>query len=181
MNRLAITMVVLAFALGAASQAQTPAQKPTTVPAQDQTFAREAAEGGLAEVELGKLATENAGSADVKQFGQRMITDHSKANDELKAIAQKLSITLPTAVAPKHKALRDKLAKLKGSAFDTEYMREMVKDHEQDVAKFQKEARGGLNTELKAFASKTVPILEEHLSLAKDINAKVGGSKPPKK
>lgn len=184
MKRLEIGAVLLAIALGAsasaAAQATAQAKKQTPATA-DQAFAREAAVGGMAEVELGKLASENAEHADVKQFGERMVADHSKANDELKAIADKQNMTLPTELDAKYKALRDKLAKLKGADFDRACMREMVRDHQQDVAKFRKEAKGGKNADLREWAGKTVTVLEEHLAMAKEINAKVGGAmKKPK-
>src|SRR3954471_2797640 len=102
----------------------------------DAAFAKEAAVGGMAEVELGNLGRERASSADVKQFADRMVTDHSKANDELKQWAQQKSVTLPSELDAKHKATRDRLGKLSGAAFDKAYMHEMLMDHQQDVAAF---------------------------------------------
>lgn len=174
--------LVLALAAGsnAAAQATTGAgeqrAKPGTAKADDSAFAKEAAIGSLAEVELGKLATTNAGSDDVKKFGQRMVTDHGKASDELKQVAQKAQMTLPTELDSKHKATRDRLSKLNGAEFDKAYMSEMVKDHQQDVAAFRRESRTGQNADLKAWATKTLPTLEEHLNMAKETAAKVGAS-----
>jgi len=140
----------------------------------DAAFAKEAAIGGMAEVELGTMAKEKAASNDVKQFGDRMVTDHGKANDELKQWAQQKSVTLPTELDAKHKATRDRLAKLSGAAFDKAYMHEMVMDHQHDVAAFKRESTSGKDTDLKAWAGKTLPTLQEHMKMAQDTAAKVG-------
>jgi putative membrane protein len=132
----------------------------------DNTFIMKAAQGGMAEVELGKLAQANASSDAVKQFGQRMVDDHSKANDELKRIAADKGVTLPSGPDAKSQATKDRLSKLTGKEFDRAYMEDMVKDHREDVAEFKKEANSGKDSEVKGFASKTLPTLEEHLKLA---------------
>jgi putative membrane protein len=134
----------------------------------DTRFAKDAATGGMTEVEMGKLAVKNASSDKVKQFGQRMIDDHSKAADQLKSVAAKDNITLPTELDAKHKAMVDKYAALTGTAFDRAYMKDMVKDHETDVAEFQKEANAGTNYDLKNWAGATLPTLQEHLRIARD-------------
>jgi putative membrane protein len=153
--------------------------------AADKAFATEAAMGGMAEVELGKLAVEKASNADVKQFGQRMVDDHGKANDELKAWASQNNVTLPAELGAKHKATHARLAKLSGDAFDKAYMRDMVADHNKDVAAFQRASKTAKNADLKAWAAKTLPTLQEHQKLSKEINAKVAGGttagKTPKK
>jgi len=136
----------------------------------DKKFAMDAAVGGMAEVELGKLATQKATNPDVKQFGQRMVDDHGKANDELKTVASKESIDLPTSLDSKHQATVDRLSKLSGADFDKAYVREMVKDHDMDVKEFQKEAQNGQNTSVRDFASKTLPTLEEHQKMIHDID-----------
>ena len=140
----------------------------------DQAFAREAATGGLAEVALGNLAKEKASSADVKAFGERMVTDHGKANDELKQWASSNNVTLPGDLDAKSKATQERLSKLSGAAFDKGYMQDMVADHKKDVAAFKKESTSGKNADLKAWAGKTLPTLEEHLKMAQDTAAKVG-------
>jgi putative membrane protein len=136
---------------------------------QDETFLKKAAQGGLAEVSEGQMAASKASDAKVKEFGQRMATDHAKANDELRQIAQKENFTLPTEPSKAEQKSADKLNRLQGAQFDAEYARSMVKDHEEDVALFQKEANSGTNPELKAFAQKTLPTLQEHLRLAKQL------------
>ena len=142
----------------------------------DSKFMHEAAIGGMAEVALGRLAADKASSADVKQFGQRMIDDHSKANDELKTLAQSKNITLPSEIGPEEKALRDRLMKLSGPAFDQAYMKAMVSDHVKDVNEFKLESKSGKDPEVKAWAAKTLPTLEEHLKLARSTNGAVGTS-----
>jgi putative membrane protein len=168
---LALNLVLLAPAAaqtkgsaGASAESMSPA---------DKSFVEEAAAGGLAEVELGQLAREKAQSEEVKKFGQHMIDDHSKANGELKALAAKKGMTVPAELAPKHKALKEKLMKLSGADFDKQYMREMVKDHEKDVAAFQKESTGGKDPDLTTWAKQTLPTLQGHLTMARDTEAKV--------
>jgi putative membrane protein len=132
----------------------------------ESTFVNEAAEGGMMEVQLGKLAQEKAADEKVKQFGKRMEQDHSKANDELKKIASDKGIQLSTDLDKKHKTKIDKLTKLSGADFDKQYMTDMVSDHKEDIKKFQRVADKGKDAELKQFASQTLPTLKEHLQLA---------------
>src|SRR5438876_8321902 len=122
----------------------------------DQAFVMNAAKGGMAEVELGKLAAEKASRDEVKKFAQRMADDHSKANDELKTLAQGKGITLPSAVDAKDKATQDRFAKLSGAAFDRAYMQHMLADHRKDVAAFKTESTSGKDPDVKAWATKTL-------------------------
>lgn len=133
----------------------------------DRKFVMEAAMGGMAEVELGRLAAERGSSDAVKQFGQRMVDDHSRANSELMQLASGKGITLPTALDAKHQALVTRMSRLSGAAFDRAYAREMVKDHQKAVALFQREATRGSDSDLKAFAQTTLPALQEHLRMAR--------------
>jgi putative membrane protein len=144
--------------------------------AADEAWVMKIARGGMAEVELGKLAAEKASSDEVKKFGQRMADDHSKANDELKTLAQSKNITLPSEIGAEEKALRDRLMKLSGPAFDQAYMKAMVSDHVKDVNEFKVESKNGKDPEVKAWAAKTLPTLEEHLKLARSTNGAVGTS-----
>ena len=146
------------------------------IPSGDRKFVTEALKGGMAEVELGKLATEKASNAAVKQFGQRMAADHGKAGEELKKLAQDKGIDPPTTLDSKHQKLRDRLAKLSGAEFDRAYMDEMVKDHRKDVKDFQREADKAKDPDVKSFASKTLPTLQEHLKQAESVHAQVKGS-----
>lgn len=142
----------------------------------DKKFAKEAAEGGLVEVQLGKLATQKASSDAVKQFGQRMVDDHSKANEQLMQVASQESLTLPTALDKKHQAMVDKMSALSGDAFDKAYVKDMLKDHEKDVKEFQKESQDGTDPNIKQFATKTLPVLQSHLESIKQISSKGSGS-----
>jgi len=144
----------------------------TTMPKKvdDKKFVTDAALGGMAEVELGKLATQKASSDGVKQFGQKMVDDHSKANDQLKEIASKESITIPDSLDSKHQSRIEKLSKLSGPDFDKAYIKDQVKDHKKDVSEFKSEAENGSNPNIKQFASTTLPTLQEHLSMAQDLS-----------
>ena len=147
-------------------------KKSSTLGTVDQHFMQKAAEGGLAEVELGKLATEKASSDEVKKFGQRMVDDHGKANDQLKQLASSKGVELPTNLSAKDKATKERLSKLSGEQFDKAYMNDMVKDHTQDVSEFKKESNSAKDPEVKNFASQTLPTLEDHLKQARSIAPK---------
>jgi putative membrane protein len=152
-------------------QAKMPASAKQT---SDQKFVMNAAKGGMAEVELGKLAQDKASSDQVKNFGKRMVDDHGKANDELQTLAKNKNITLPTDLDPKDKALKDRLSKLSGAAFDRAYMSAMLQDHRKDISEFRTESTSGQDADVKAFASKTLPTLEDHLKLAQQTDKAVG-------
>jgi putative membrane protein len=132
--------------------------------------------GGMEEVELGKVAVQKAQNDKVKQFGQRMIDDHTKAGEQLKSIAAKDNIAIPSRLNAKHKAVVDKYSNLSGAEFDRAYMKDMVRDHEKDIADFQKEANGGSNSDLKSWAGSTLPTLQEHLRMAKEANSSLNSS-----
>jgi len=159
-----------------AQKSQAKTQRAASNQASDQKFVMDAAKGGLAEVELGKLAQEKASSEQVKNFGKRMVDDHSKANDELQTLAKNKNITLPSDLDPKDKALKDRLSKLSGPAFDRAYMNAMLQDHRKDVSEFRTESTKGRDADVKAFASKTLPTLEDHLKLAQQTEKAVGTS-----
>lgn len=146
----------------------------------DQKFVKKAALGSLMEVQLGQMAADKAGSEEVKNFGKRMVADHGKANDELKALAKKKNMQIPTELDDKHKEVVGKLGKLSGGEFDKQYMREMVKAHAKDVAKFQKASKSATDPDLKAWATKTLPTLESHqkqaTSIAKKLNVDVSAA-----
>ena len=147
----------------------TQSQRPADATAADKKFVKEAAEGGLAEVELGKLAQEKGSSDSVKQFGERMVQDHSKANDELKKAAAEANISVPDAMPAKDRRLKDKLSKLSGSEFDREYMKAMVSDHKTDLKAFERESQSGRIPQIKEFASNTIPTLQDHLKSAEQV------------
>jgi putative membrane protein len=143
----------------------------------DNTFAAKAAQGNMAEVKLGQLAEGHAQNQDVKNFGQRMVTDHTKALDDLKSVAGTNGITLPNDISSKDQAEYDRLSKLNGTAFDHAYMQDMLTDHRADINEFKHEDEHGTNAALRAYASRTLPTLEEHLRLAESAQAKIKNEK----
>jgi putative membrane protein len=154
------------------------AQKPAHTAVSDTQFAKKAAQGAIAEVQLGQLAQEKGTSDSVKKFGQRMVEDHTKGGDKLKRAAAQENITLPDAISAKDKATYDELSRLSGAAFDRAYARDMVKDHEEDIADFNKEANGGKNAAIKDFATQTLPALQDHLKEAREMRQNVSASNP---
>jgi putative membrane protein len=147
------------------SKSPSPAASTAALSAKDKAFMKEAAKGGRMEVDMGKMAQKQGKNADVKSFGSRMVTDHTKANNQLKSLAKKKGVSLDDA-APKMEKMGD-------ATFDKDYMAAMVKDHEKDVAEFEKEAKDGSDPDVKAWASKTLPTFKKHLELAKAAQAKV--------
>jgi putative membrane protein len=141
----------------------------------DKKFTKEAAIGGLTEVELGKLAQQKASSDAVKQFAQKMVDDHTKANEELKQVATKEGLEVPDAPDKKNQSRIDKLAKLSGPDFDKAYIKDQLKDHKQDIKKFEGESKNGTVPGVKDFATKTLPTLEQHLQMVKGLE-KSGGT-----
>jgi len=135
----------------------------------DSDFAKEAARGGMAEVKLGQLAQEKGSSDAVKEFGRKMVDDHSQANDKLKGVASRGNMNLPEGLSKKDQTTYDKLSKLSGDAFDRAYARDMVKDHQDDIAAFQQEARNGRDAGIRSFASETLPTLQDHLKMAREM------------
>jgi len=157
-----LPLIIAALSLAGVAAAQdTPAGKSSSLSANDKTFMKKAAKGGMMEVAMGKLAEEKGQSDDVKSFGKRMVTDHSKANDELKKIAAQKNVKLP-AKEPTVSWSSDKA-----------YMDMMVKDHEKDLAEFQEEAKSGSDADVKKFAEDTAKVVQEHLDLAKQTQSKL--------
>lgn len=132
----------------------------------DTDFAVDAADAGMLEVQLGQLAVSNASSPQVKQFGQMMVDDHTKANDELKALASELNYSLPASLSDKSMKVYNKLAEKSGTDFDKAYIDQMVDDHKDVLDKFKKEADNGKEARLKQWASEKIPALQHHLELA---------------
>ncbi|MFL6448834.1 MAG: DUF4142 domain-containing protein [Bryobacteraceae bacterium] len=178
-----IPACAIAFSLTAVAFGQTPpsdqhmdhgARKMMKSP--DTAFAIKAAQGGLAEVKLGRLAAEKGASPDVKAFGQQMVDDHGKANEQLKAVAESEGMTLPTDVNAKQQAMYDRLSQLSGAQFDSAYIKGMLMDHQEDIKDFKKEAQSGADEKIKSFASQTLPVIEGHLDKLKTIQPNIAGS-----
>lgn len=142
----------------------------------DRKFVMEAAMGGLTEVQAGQMVAGKSTNADVKAVAQKIVDDHTKANDELKTIASGKGITLPTDLDPKHKAMVDKMSAMSGDQMDHAFLMNMMKDHKKDIALFQKESSNGKDADLKAFATKTLPVLQEHAKHVQEAHSKSMGS-----
>ncbi len=137
---------------------------------EDRDFFDEAAQGGLLEVKLGQLVVKQGASEDVKHFAQRMIDDHTKLNQRLTELGQKEGLSPPAELDKKHQEKLDKLGHLAGTKLDQEYMSDMVSDHEADVKAFEKAAKDAKDAGLKLFAGSSLPLLNEHLTQAKQIH-----------
>ena len=140
----------------------------------DMSFYKKAAEGGLAEVELGKLAQEKSPTQSVKDFGAMMVKDHSAANKKLQTVAASKDIKLPTSPSVGQMGTKTKLEVLSGATFDKSYIKGMVKDHEEDIKEFEKEASSGQDADAKAYAAATLPTLKTHLKKIQEIAAAQG-------
>jgi putative membrane protein len=141
----------------------------------DKDFVKKAAKGNLTEVELGRLAVQKAASPEVRDFGSRMIRDHSKANRELSTLAASKGVDLPKSVSLGEDVSVAHLKMLSGKSFDDAYIKMMVDDHKEDVAAFQKAADGSQDPDVKHFASKTLPTLQSHLNKIEQIQNNFGG------
>ena len=135
----------------------------------DSEFAVSAADAGMMEVQLATLALSNGSSAKVKEFAQKMLEDHKKANDELKALAQKKNISLPAALSEEKQKKFNDMSEKKGEDFDKEYCDQMVKDHKDVVDMFEKARDNAEDPEVKAWASEKLPTLQHHLSMAEQM------------
>ena len=177
-----LSQVALAQNAPSASPSTAPSTKSTAMQAtgsmaaanlsrSDRKFVEEAAQGGMAEVELGKLAQQHAASDQVKQFGSKMAADHQKANEQLKKIAAAKGINLPADMSSSDRREFDKLSKKTGADFDHEYMKEMVSDHKKDVKDFESAAKKADDPDIKSFASSTLPTLQQHLDMAQSTEA----------
>lgn len=143
----------------------------TQLSTEDQNFIQKAAVGGLAEVSLGQQVSPAAKNPDVKNFADKMVTDHGKANDELKQLASNKGITLPSDTDQEHKDAAQKVMSAKN--VDKAYMDQMVKDHDKDVKEFEGASKSAKDADLKAWIDKTLPVLKEHQKMAHDIKSKL--------
>jgi putative membrane protein len=140
------------------------------LPSGDRSFVEKATIGGMTEVQASELARDKASSPSVKDFGTKMIADHTKAGEELGKIAAAKGVTTPGTLDSSHKKDVDKLAEKSGSDFDKAFMKQMVSDHKTVVSLFEKEAKSGKDADLQAFAVKTLPTLRGHLTMAQTVN-----------
>ena len=136
------------------------------------SFLKEAIRGDIAETKIGELAEQKSANADVKSFAQMLVTDHSQAKTDATALAETMKIAIPTKLPLKAQNEYTKLSKLSGPAFDREFVSYMIKDHQEDIAKFQKEAAAN-DGQVSALAQKTLPVLQKHLQTAQSLQTKV--------
>lgn len=184
-----LSLLALGFYLvpPAFSQTQTPTspsgqkQKSATQAGQNQKavspeeFVRMASEGNLAEINLGRMAEKQATNEGIKDFGQRLVKDHTKANEELNKLANRKNFKVAQKMNAKHEKLANQFSKLNGANFDRSFLKDMVKDHEKDISLFEAQAKNGTDPDVKAFAAKTLPTLKEHLKIARNLDKKIGG------
>jgi putative membrane protein len=156
-----VTFIATGLGLGVGWAQSSSESKTSVLSEKDKKFMHKAAKGGMMEVTMGKVAEQNAQSDDVKSFGKRMVTDHSKANDELKSIAAQKNVQLPSK-EPNEKWTSDKA-----------YINMMVSDHEKDLAEFKEEASSGSDPDVKKFADDTAKVIQDHLDLAKETQGKL--------
>lgn len=183
-----ILSFALCLSLGALAGQDTPADKDKAAPktgtrnrviepagsmlhATDEKFVMDAAKGGMMEVQMGQTAQQKGSSQAVKDFGKKMEQDHTQANTELTALAKSKGVSLPSD-AGSEKAAMDKMSNLSGAAFDKAYAKAMVRDHKKDVKEFERGAANAMDSDVKAFAAKTLPTLREHLKMAEELQKK---------
>jgi putative membrane protein len=157
-----------------ATESPSPTASPTAsgqnnLSSSDKKFMTEAAQGGLAEVEFGQIASQRGTSNAVKQYAQRMVQDHTQLNNQLKQLAAEKGVTLPTTIGSKNEQVKQSLTKASSATFERQYMSQMLEDHQKDVSAFETQAQQGQDTDVKAFAAQALPTLQEHLQQARAI------------
>jgi putative membrane protein len=147
----------------------------------DKIFLRKAAEGGMAEVQLGQLAATKSASEDVKSFGQKMVTDHTQLNDQMRPIAESMGVMLPKKLSGKNQAEYDKLNGLSGDEFDKEYLTFMVKDHHADLREFRMEAANASDPTLQSAVAQGARVIREHTSMVESLARSKGIELPARR
>ena len=158
-KKLAIILTALSFGMMAQS---------STTNKEDEKFAMEAAKAGAKEIKLGQIAASKGSTAEVRQLGQMMVDQHTQAAAQLKSLADRKGIKLPTDMDTECKKCCDDISKKSGKDFDKAYTEMMVKDHKKVIAEFKKEKDSGKDADLKSWASTTLPTLEHHLQMSED-------------
>jgi len=170
--------LLLGLALAAGASAQPGASRGAALPDDDRTFMLKAAQEGLAEIELGKLAQRRGASASIRQLGSRMAADHRKFHAVLRSLARRKAVALPSALDREHAARAEQMQGLSGPQFDHGYAGYVVKAHREAVAEFEKAARGARDRDLRALAARRLPALKRHLALARSAAAAAGTKQP---
>jgi len=162
-------------AMGASGATGMTGASGATLNDKDKDFVTTAGKGGKAEVELAQDALAHAQNADVKSFAQKLVDDHTKANDELSQYATAHGVTIPSEMEGKAKEAKERLMKLTGKNFDQAFVKQMVEDHQSTIKAFEDESKNGTDADLKSWVDKTLPTLRDHLKMAQDLEKKVGG------
>ena len=144
---------------------------PNSLSSQDKNFVMQAGQIGMLEVQLGRLAVQRGSSAGVKQYGQEMVEEHTRANQELMQLVMQKGVKLPTEMSTQNKALMDRLSGLSGTSFDSAYKQAMIESHNQAIALFQAQSQQGQDPELKAWATQKLPNLQAHLQMVNQMLA----------
>jgi len=174
-RRIALIFVIGVFIIGYEQMAIDKSEARGHIhPARAAGFMAEAFSGNMVEVQLGQIAQEKAQSQDVKDFGMRMVKDYGSANDELKRIARGMNARFSTTLKPKHKEILDKLSRISSAEFDKQYMRQMVRDHAEDMSAFSKAVQEVKDPDLNGWTKKTLEVIEQHFQQAKTIAKKLG-------
>jgi putative membrane protein len=168
MRAFSIVTTIAAIVLGLVASA--PAQ---TLSDQDREFVRKAASGDLAEIELGRLAMQRATTPSVRAFASQIVNDHSRSHAEFMALMQGRGVAVVPGLDASQQAMRDRLASLPGPDFDRAYLQEMLRDHTQDVAEFERASQILTDPDLQAWAARTLPTLQQHLALARQVNTQI--------
>lgn len=158
---------------GTSATSATTSSAAATLDKKDSEFVTKTAQGGIAEVQISQMAQSKSTNADVKKFADRMVNDHTKANDELKSLATSKGVTLPVDIDDAHRKAADELAKKNGKEYDAAYMKAMVEDHEKVVKAFEAESKDAKDADLKSWVTKTLPTIQDHLKMAKETQKKV--------
>lgn len=175
--RLAAVAVAVALGVAALPARDNPRPDDKEKPFTDADFVTKAASGGMHEVELGKIAQENAANGEVKKFAERLATDHGKANKELMDVAKKANIPFPDKMLDEHVKEIDRFKKLKGSEFDQAFIKHTIEEHKKSVTAFERAGKDARDPGLKAFATKTLPTIKEHLDMAQKLEKTTGGGR----
>jgi putative membrane protein len=162
--------------LAATAFAQSANSNQANLNQQDREFANMAAQANQGEIEMGTLAQQKASNDAVKQFAKTIVDDHNNAGQQLKSWASQSNFTLSTGLTPEDSSTKSSLSSLSGSQFDQKYIQSQLQDHKKAIDLFEKEASAGQDPQLKEFAQKTLPVLQDHMRIAEDLAGKLGMS-----
>lgn len=176
MRKTSISFAAALLCLTLGAMAQNPSKEKSRMNQQDKDFAKLAAQANRGEIEIGTLAQQKASNDAVKEFGKRMVEDHTNAGHELRNWSAQTNFMLPTGITADDSSTKSSLSSESGTQFDRKYMQSQLKDHKQVIAAFEKEIQDGQDPQLKQIAAKILPVLQDHVRLAEDVAGKLGMS-----